>query len=327
MAKSQSCLTGLLAGFSLFSILLLTTIAFFSSIYGWPVYLEILSHFQLQYFILSAIALVVIALTRYKVTFLIGLACTVALSTQILFWYLPPRFLTANGDSNLRVLISNVNTQNEQFEEVLAFTRQEEPDLALFMEVDEGWQNRLDELKSDLPHSSGEASPYNFGILLYSRYPLETVEIKDFAEDSTPSVVATIPVNGQRISFVGTHPVPPVRSQYFHSRNKQLDQMGQYLQTAATPQIVVGDFNITMWSPYYKRFIRSTDLKNVRKGFGLLPSWPTKGTYPPLPNWAPLIFSIPIDHCLVSHEVAVANVRVGPNIGSDHRPVVVDLRI
>lgn len=327
MAKPSSCINGIVAGFLLFGIFLLTAISFVTGRFGWPLYLEIFSHFQLQYFVLSAIALVLIGLTRYKVAFLVGLVCTAAIGTQIVSWYLPPKFLIPGGDSNLRVLISNINTQNQQFEEVLAFARQENPDLALFMEVDDTWKNRLDELKSQLPYSSGETSPYNFGILLYSRYPFNAVQQIDFSEDSTPSVVANVTVNNQDIAVVGTHPVPPLRSEYFHFRNRQLDQMAQYLKTVEDTKLVMGDFNITMWSPYYKRMMRHTGLKNARKGFGLRPSWPTKGTYTFLPSWAALLFSIPIDHCLVSPDVTVTNIRVGPNVGSDHRPVVVDLRL
>jgi hypothetical protein len=40
-------------------------------------------------------------------------------------------------------------------------------------------------------------------------------------------------------------------------------------------KICVGDLNITSWSPYYRSFFERTKLVSVRKGFGLLPSWPT----------------------------------------------------
>jgi len=36
---------------------------------------------------------------------------------------------------------------------------------------------------------------------------------------------------------------------------------------------------------------------------------------------------IPLDNCLVSEEVAVAGRRVGPDIGSDHLPLVVDFAL
>lgn len=90
---------------------------------------------------------------------------------------------------------------------------------------------------------------------------------------------------------------------------------------------MVGDLNITMWSPYYKRFARQTGLRNARQGFGILPSWPTKETYSQISPALSLLLAIPIDHCLISPEIKVLNIRTGPNVGSDHRPVITDLLI
>jgi endonuclease/exonuclease/phosphatase family metal-dependent hydrolase len=47
------------------------------------------------------------------------------------------------------------------------------------------------------------------------------------------------------------------------------------------------------------------------------PTWPTR--------FSPLL--IPIDHCLVSATVAVVKRSVGPNIGSGHCPLLVDLAL
>ncbi|NEQ43078.1 MAG: endonuclease/exonuclease/phosphatase family protein [Leptolyngbya sp. SIOISBB] len=209
----------------------------------------------------------------------------------------------------------------------MQFVQEENPDLALFMEVDERWIEQLDALSAELPYFSGEGNSNNFGIVMYSRYPLTTTELVNFAADSTPSLTTTMTLQGRSLAVVGTHPLPPVRPSYFHSRNRQLDQLGQYLQGIEQPTIVIGDFNITMWSPYYQRFQRQTGLKNVRNGFGLLPSWPTGKLYGPLPKWLMPLLAIPIDHGFISPELAVTNVQVGPNVGSDHRPVVIDLRL
>ncbi|MGD1941686.1 MAG: endonuclease/exonuclease/phosphatase family protein [Leptolyngbyaceae cyanobacterium] len=326
MAQRPSSLARCFAWTLLIGILAVTAISLLTSRYGWPIYLELLSHFQLQYWVLSAITVVIIGLTRCKIPVLVGLLCVAALSAQILPWYLPPSFAMPN-DGNFRILIVNLNTQNTQYEAALAYANQVEPDLALFMEVNDTWRTRLDKLLADMPYSSGQTRSDNFGILLYSRHPLSDVQIKGFAEESTPSLIGEVTVDGRTISLVGTHPLPPVKPFAFHSRNRQLHTMGQYVQTLATPVIVMGDLNITMWSPYYKQMIRNTGLKNSRKGFGLRPSWPTQGTYRQIPHWAPLLFSIPIDHCLLSPDLTVENIRVGPNLGSDHRPVVVDLRL
>ena len=327
MSQPKSFLTSVLAWLLMLGTVGLTAIAFLTHRYGWKIHLELLSHFQLQYFSLSSIGVMGLAWLRCKRLFLIGLVCTTLLGTQIATWYWPPKFLSAGNDGNFRILVANINTKNKQYEDVLAFTRQEKPDLALFMEVDTAWIEQLDTLTDVLPHSSGEGNPYNFGIMLYSRSPFDAVQRVAFGDDRIPSLTGKVNVNNQTLSFVGTHPLPPVRPGYFQSRNQQLDLVGQHLQTVEHPKLLIGDLNLSMWSPYYTRLIRQTGLANARKGFGILPSWPTYGTYQQIPDWANLLFSIPIDHCLVSPELKVVNVRVGPNLGSDHRPVVVDLRL
>lgn len=327
MAQKRSRLVSTIAWIILAGVVGITAIALFSSRYGWPLYLELLSHFQRQYWLLSIIGVAAIALTRRSLPLLISLACVAALTSQLLPWYLPPHFLMSGDRGNFRILISNVNTKNRNFEAVLNFAQQTNPDVALFMEVDALWIEQLNNLSAALPHFSGQPNPYNSGIVMYSRYPLETAELVNFAEDSTPSITATLTVEGQSLNLVGMHPLPPVKSTFFHSRNRQLDRMGQYLQSLAGPEVVIGDFNITMWSPYYRRFKRQTGLQNARNGFGIKPTWPSGKPYRPLPRWATRLLAIPIDHCLVSPELTVTNVQNGPSVGSDHRPVVVDFNL
>jgi endonuclease/exonuclease/phosphatase (EEP) superfamily protein YafD len=81
--------------------------------------------------------------------------------------------------------------------------------------------------------------------------------------------------------------------------------------------IIAGDLNLSPWSPYYARLVRETGLADIRKGFGLLPTWPT--------HLRPMM--IPIDHCLVSPDISVSRVRTGEHIGSDHLPLIVDLMV
>jgi endonuclease/exonuclease/phosphatase (EEP) superfamily protein YafD len=77
---------------------------------------------------------------------------------------------------------------------------------------------------------------------------------------------------------------------------------------------VLGDLNMTVWSPYYKSFVEKTKLHNTRTGFGILPTWPAQ---------SPLLF-IPLDHCLVSEDIKVLHTRTGRNVGSDHLPLITD---
>ena len=319
----------LISLFVLIAIALITVFAYFVSYYGWTIYLELLSHFQVQYFILSLVLLGVLILLRQKNYIYIGLFLCAVLSLQTLTWFWFPSHLLTTGDrrADLRVLIANINTQNKNYDLVLDLVRAEQPDVAVLMEVDSQWQTQLDTLNDLLPYSSGKAQPYNLGILVYSDRPLENNQIEFFNDDKNASVVTQLTVSGQPVTLLATHPLPPVKPSTFKSRNKQMDLVSQYLSKIKNPVILAGDLNMTMWSPYCRRLVRKTGLSNARKGFGILPSWATSGTYPQLPDWLIFALRIPIDHCLVSQDLKATNIYTGTETGSDHLPVIVDLEI
>lgn len=75
--------------------------------------------------------------------------------------------------------------------------------------------------------------------------------------------------------------------------------------------------NVTPWSPVFSDLLREGGLLNTSQGHGLFGSWPA---------WLPA-GRIPIDHCLVTPDWQVDSKRLGPDIGSDHLPVMVDLRL
>lgn len=113
------------------------------------------------------------------------------------------------------------------------------------------------------------------------------------------------------------HPSKATGEIYFAERNRQLAAIGDYVAGLKTPTILVGDMNVTMWSPYYRDLVNKGQLNNVRAGFGILPTWPI---------FQPLL-SIPIDHCLVTKDFQVLETRKGRKIGSDHFPLITDIAI
>jgi endonuclease/exonuclease/phosphatase (EEP) superfamily protein YafD len=95
-------------------------------------------------------------------------------------------------------------------------------------------------------------------------------------------------------------------------------EMADFVNQSKHPAIVMGDLNMSMWSPYFRQFIQATGMKSSRQGFGVQPSWPAD---------SPLL-QIPIDHCLVSKDdILLIHNRIGKDIGSDHYPLIADLSL
>jgi endonuclease/exonuclease/phosphatase (EEP) superfamily protein YafD len=318
------------ASYCLFAGIIVITLLSIIGSFGWKDLLELLSHFKLQYFFLNLLLFGLLFLTHQRTLILISVFCLAINVVEIAPWYIPQSGLGGNTSTQLRVLSSNVNVQNQSYSKVLSLVRKEKPDIAIFMEIDENWVNQLNFLKDILPYSVVKANRYNLGIAVYSKRNLEDGSFAFFGGTNNPSIVGTLNINGENLSLIATHPPPPKPGALFHVRNRQLDEIGQYIKSLSTKVVIAGDFNITMWSPYYKRLVSKTGLKNSRQGFGLLPTWPIKTNYPPyakIPSFLTGLLSIPIDHCLISPDIKVAKIRTGPNVGSDHRPLIVDLVI
>jgi endonuclease/exonuclease/phosphatase (EEP) superfamily protein YafD len=81
--------------------------------------------------------------------------------------------------------------------------------------------------------------------------------------------------------------------------------------------IAAGDFNATAWSPHFQDLVAAGGLRNAIQGHGYVATWPTW-------FWPALI---PIDHVLVKGPLAATPLRRGPGIGSDHYPLIADLRL
>ncbi|GAB4281790.1 MAG: hypothetical protein Fur0025_10560 [Oscillatoriaceae cyanobacterium] len=217
----------------------------------------------------------------------------------------------------MRVVASNVLRNNKDYSRVISWVSQEQPDIAVFLEIHSNWSMALDQLKDILPYSLSYPQDSYYGVAMYSKLPLEKGIYQEFGVKGIVSIVANITVGSKKVTVIGTHPSAPLNAKYLHWRNIQLAEMSRYISQLTNPSIVIGDLNTTMWSPYYKDFIAATGMRNARQGFGIQPTWYRKSP----------IFSIPLDHCLVSPEIQVLNSRVGENVGSDHLPIIADLAI
>lgn len=307
--------------------LVVTTIAMLSSRISGPLLFEILCHFQMQYFGMVLFLCAIAIWLRRSRLILLTLFCLAILSAQVIPWYLPPA--QSGGVSNYRVMSTNLNVANNDATKVINLTKQEQPDLALFIEVNDSMAKQLDSLKTFLPYSSNQLTPYQPGAVLYSKDPLTDFEIRKFNTNNAVNLSVRVQTQSQQLSIVAIHPLPPIKRAFLDSRNKVFTSVSDYIQQKTDPVVLIGDFNTTMWSPFYRTLASETDLKNTRKGLGTLPTWPANLSYHLTPklNAFTKLFQIPIDQCLASPSLGVVGMHTGPDIGSDHLPIVVDFSI
>jgi hypothetical protein len=83
------------------------------------------------------------------------------------------------------------------------------------------------------------------------------------------------------------------------------------------PVVVMGDFNEAAWSRTARYFKKVGGYVDPRTGRGMHASWHADH---------PLARS-PIDQVYVTPDVAVADFRIGPHVGSVHFPVITRIRL
>ena len=276
---------------------------------------DLFSHFRVQYLLSISLIILLLVGKRFRASAVFGLFAAINLAC-ILPYYFSPNPEAVNTP-RLRAISFNVNTANEQFDLVKHFIIEQKPDVILLMAVNAAWVKALEEIRELYPYQKSEPREDNFGIALYSRLSFATCEIVYLGRAGVPSIVGEFDVEGERLTIVGTHPLPPISDVYSAFRNDQIEAVSVYLTSVSGPKILMGDLNTSPWSGHFRRLLATAGLRDSSMGRGIEPTWPTYKMW----------MRIPIDFCLVSEEVTVVDKRLGEDLGSDHFPVIVDFTL
>lgn len=278
---------------------------------------EILCHFQPQYVIgLFAIAIAFMLVRRWRSG---GLILAAALVAFLVYW-LPiywPTGRDISGQRSLRLLSTNLDFANVSPERFYALVDAEQPDVILVFELTREWAATLAMKERGYVDTRLGPSPGHSGCGIYSRLPLTAGVIRAIGPYPNFVVVAEVQVADQTLKLFGTHPLAPYSPKEMEARNGQLTALAELIGSEGKRTVVAGDFNTSSWSPCFATLESATRLRDSRQGFGLLPTFPSQ-------FWP---IRTTIDHCLVSDDLEVLDRRVGPDIGSDHLPILIDLRL
>lgn len=301
----------------------LTTLAYFSIA---PALLAQLSPFRLQYAVLlAALALFALLLRRRRWAALFAVFVAFNLWAALRSAVPPLLQATESAGAPLKILLANVLTSNPDPARLLALIAEEKPDVVGLLEVNRRWETQLRAaLGADYPHVVYSPREDNFGLALLSREPLADSRLEFFADAELPSAAATVTLGDRSVRLLLTHPLPPGSALGVELRDKQLRELAGYARSLRPSQtgpsqslVLFGDFNATPWCPPMRRLLADADLRLASAGHRWPgASWPANVGF----------LGIPIDHVLTDDTLACVAYRVGPDIGSDHFPVIAELR-
>jgi endonuclease/exonuclease/phosphatase (EEP) superfamily protein YafD len=301
-------------GFLLLALAGVGTIAGFAAAQAW--WLDLVCHFRVQYFWLLAVAAGLLAVRRRYWLAIVAAGLAVANLTEIAPLYRAPPAHQA-VERPLRAMSLNLHWNNPAHQPTIDLIQAEKPDFICLLEITPEWVEALNPLESTYRHSEILDRKNSTGVALYSRFAIADVSLHYLPAVRLPTIVAGVLAPAGRLTILCTHPASPRSELDANYRNRQLLEVAQLAAQRSGPVMVLGDFNTTSWSPHFKKMLQVSGLRDSRLGFGVEPTWPS----------LPLPLRIPIDHCLVSPEIGVSNRRVGPDVGSDHRPILIDFSI
>lgn len=190
-------------------------------------------------------------------------------------------------------------------------------DVVVAQEVTPEWAHDLESLGA-YPYRKVLTRPDPYGIAILSRWPLEDVRPVDLAGDGLPSLEGVVNAGAERVYLIGLHTRWPITPELARARDRALFAAAVRARASALPAIAAGDLNVTADSPVFGRVLADSGLRDVFAGrSGWHPTW-MAGFWP---------LALRIDHALVSPGICVERAEVGPDLGSDHRPLTAVLRL
>lgn len=288
------------------------------------IFVDIFSHFKVQYFYISFFFLVsFVYLTFFNKKFIIGIALSLFIAGINYFSITPfvEKLPEAFGNKVLKIGLFNVHTRNKRVHLLLDEIYDNNPDIIILQEVNETWLNYVQGLKSNYPYFKEYPREDNFGIALYSKTPLKNAKVEFWGDYLVPVITAEI----DNIEVYCVHTLPPVNKEYIKTRNEMLQKIGHILGSAPMKDqnvLIAGDFNTTLFSESYYFANPPLNSYPIYDAVKYLPKYKGSWNAYHLP-----FFRITLEHILTTHKIVPTKVYFEKQFGSDHLPVFAEFNI
>ena len=212
----------------------------------------------------------------------------------------------------------NLLSTNEHYNEVIEYIEANAPDIVLLHEASRPWEVAMESSGLDYQIVRGRSDNLIFGTLVLAAQSVDAASF-GFAEGDGRAIALTYQPEGWPVpvKVLSSHPVAPTTGERAALRDAQLGFAAEWAGQQDGAYLVVGDLNASPWSSPFRSLASDGGLRNSQIGFGLQPTFSANAIFP---------LRVPIDHLLHSDDLRVRDRRLGPPMGSDHFPLLVDLQ-
>jgi endonuclease/exonuclease/phosphatase (EEP) superfamily protein YafD len=288
----------------------LVSVAAFFGQYSWR--LDLIANFRPQLGVLLLVLGLLLMAGRWWKTGWAVLIIAVGNMLTVLPLFLEPTTPTPT-EAEFRVLSFNLRASNEQFAAVIDYIDEVDADVVFLHEVSRPWELAIASADLDYQIYNSREGDLIFATLVMTK---DEADVHSYGFELRGPRAVQVEVDG--LTLLGIHPLSPTDEERAHLRNQQLGFVREWFETTPGPRVVAGDFNATPWSYPFRQLVNESGAQNSQRGFGLQASYPVR---------ASALLRVPIDHLLLSEDLGVVDRQLGPALGSDHFPLVVDLAL
>lgn len=214
-----------------------------------------------------------------------------------------------------RLISFNMFKANPEPEQVVDWLLSQKADFIVLLEVSPGHRMLLQGLSAHFPYIYDCAGTGRCSTYILSRYPAE----EDWPlargdadnRQALSALTAHFRLDGQVLPITAAHLDRPWP---LGDQHRHLGALQDALASVGRDGVVVGDFNSAPWTFAVRRLAEAANVRLVSAATG---TWPTSVPWPAL--------RLPLDQLYLGGCSQARSVRSGPQLGSDHLPLIADI--
>lgn len=227
-----------------------------------------------------------------------------------------PNTHTHNG--TYRIAQLNKLKSNTDYDAVANYMKSQQVEI-LGMEETKGSELRIiaEKMGYNYTYSSDDApiGPH-LPVGLISRKPIRNAQMVPLPNNHAVLRAEVETSSNRYMAVYVAHIIPPFSPQLATQSTTEFGALGAIIANEKLPIILVGDFNASIYSPKVQKFASQTN-KVIQS---------TTRNAPPC-SWYGYssLFCLRIDHVYIPPSAKYDQIRISPDLGSDHRAVIVDM--
>lgn len=226
----------------------------------------------------------------------------------------PP--LPAAGQPVVKMVALNLWRRNDDANAVRELIEREDPDVLALTELTPAWVKALAPVLREYPLHASSPDVHASGVGVFGRARLRAPDVVRLVEGGRPVVEALVDLpDGEDAHLLVVHATSALLPGDVDAHERDLAAIAAWARRHGPRAAVCGDLNAAPWMRSLRDLRRDGRLGATLPGGLFAGSWPA---------FLPRPLRVAIDGCLVGSGLR-ARAEVGPRVGSDHLPVVIEL--